>query len=407
MKLQLAVLFGGKSVEHEISVISALQAAAALDREKYDVIPLYLTKDNEFYTGEDVGRIEAYRDIPALLARSQQVVPARLGGKAVLLRQPAKAFGKQTLAELDCVFPIVHGTNAEDGTIQGLLRLLGVPFVGCDILASAVGMDKYVMKTVFKDNGIPVLDCLCVRTAEYDADPDAALAALQKRFRFPVIVKPVNLGSSVGITKAGDEDALRRALELAFQFAPKVLVEPAVQSLQEINCAVLGDADSARASVCEEPLNAEEILSYENKYMSGGGKGGKTGAKSAPAGGSKGAGMASLDRRIPADIPPALETRIRELAVRAFQCIDAAGVARIDFLLDKESGDVWLNEINTIPGSLSFYLWEPAGLAYRDLLREMVDLAFRRARQQEDLTFSFETNVLAGAKIGGSKGIGN
>jgi len=396
MKLKLAVLFGGKSVEHEISVITALQAVAALDREKYDVLPVYITKDNAFYIGEAVGDIAAYRDIGALLKKSQQVVPAKLEGKAVLLRHPAKAFGNNVLAELDCVFPIVHGTNAEDGTLQGLLRLLGAPFVGCDVTASALGMDKYAQKCVFKCAGIPVLDCVTLRAAEYDMDPEAALGSAET-IGYPAVVKPVNLGSSVGITKVDGREALQKALELAFRFAPRVLAEPAVQNLREINCAVLGDADGARASVCEEPLNADEILSYENKYMSGGKT--KAGQKTAQA--SK--GMASLDRKIPADIPEELAGRIQALAVKAFQVLDCNGVARIDFLMDGRTGEVWLNEINTIPGSLSFYLWEASGLPYPRLLDEMVRLAFARQRTQEDLLFSFDTNVLANAKLGGTK----
>jgi len=397
MKLKLAVLFGGKSVEHEISVISALQAVAALDAApgaapgKYDVLPVYLTKDNAFYIGPAVGQLEAYKDIPALLKQSQQVIPARIDNRAVLLRHPAKAFGSNILAEMDCVFPIVHGTNVEDGTLQGLLRLLGVPFVGCDVTASAIGMDKYAQKCVFKDAGIPVLDCVTLRAAAYDLDAEEALDQIEK-LGFPLIVKPVNLGSSVGITKAGDMESLQKALELAFQFSARVLVEPAVQNLREFNCSVLGDADEARASVCEEPLNADEILSYENKYMSGGK------SKQAP---SK--GMASLDRKIPADIPEELAERIQNLAVKAFQALDCNGVARIDFLMDGKTGEVWLNEINTIPGSLSFYLWEPSDLPYPQLLDEMVKLAYKRSRGQEDLLFSFDTNILANANIGGTK----
>ena len=398
MKLKLAVLFGGKSVEHEISVITALQAAAALNRDKYDVLPVYITKDNAFYIGENVGKIEAYKDIGALLKGSQQVIPAKINGKAVLLRHPAKAFGNNVLAALDCVFPIVHGTNAEDGTLQGLLRLLGVPFAGCDVTASALGMDKFAQKCVFKCAGIPVLDCVTAQASEYDLEPEAVRARAEQ-LGYPVIVKPVNLGSSVGISKADDREALEKALELAFRFAARVLIEPAVQNLREINCAVLGSADEARVSVCEEPLNADEILSYENKYMSG--KKSKTGAKSASGGNSK--GMASLDRKIPADIPDDLSKKIQALAVKAFQALDCNGTARIDFLMDGKTGEVWLNEINTIPGSLSFYLWEPSGLPYPKLLDEMIRLAFARQRAQEDIVFTFDTNVLANAKLGGTK----
>jgi len=255
-------------------------------------------------------------------------------------------------------------------------------------------MDKYAQKCVFRDAGIPVLDCVTLRATEYDLDAEEALERIEK-LGFPLIVKPVNLGSSVGITRADGREALQKALELAFQFSARVLVEPAVQNLREFNCAVLGDADEARASVCEEPLNADEILSYENKYMSG------EQSKSASGGGSK--GMAGQARKIPADIPGELTGRIQKLAVKAFQALDCNGVARIDFLMDGESGEVWLNEINTIPGSLSFYLWEASGLPYPRQLDEMVKLAFKRAREQEDLLFSFDTNVLANAQLGGAK----
>jgi D-alanine-D-alanine ligase len=399
LKLNLAVIFGGMSVEHEISVISALQAIASLDLNRYAVTPIYLTKKNTFYVGEDIGKIEAYKDIPALLRKSQEVLPAKVGGKAAILRHPAKTFGKNLLGTFDAVFPIVHGTNAEDGTLQGFLRLLGVPFVGCDVGASAIGMDKYAMKTLCKDCGIPVLDCVCVAAARYNEDQEGLLRGIMQKFEFPMIVKPVNLGSSVGISKAKDEASLQAALDLALRFATRALVEPCVRNLREINCAVLGDISSARASVCEEPLNADEILSFENKYMRQG-KGGKTGGA---AGRGQKAGMASLSRKIPADITDAQREQIQSLAVRAFQAIDGNGVARIDFLMDGATGEIWLNEINTIPGSLSFYLWEPTGLPYGKLLDEMIRLAFKRHREQEDLMFSFDSNVLANASFGGTK----
>ncbi|MCM1120275.1 MAG: D-alanine--D-alanine ligase [bacterium] len=389
MKIKLAVLFGGRSVEHEISIISALQACEYIDRDKYEVIPLYMTKEGEFYTGEQMGDIERYRDIPALLKESTRVLLLREDGRVNLVRYPMKKFGSNVLSSVDVVFPIVHGTNVEDGTLQGYLQTLGLPYVGCDVLSSAVGMNKYVMKTVFKDNDIPVLDCLCCNLTDF-ADVERLLERIEAKFPYPVIVKPINLGSSVGISKASDRAALEEALSLAFTFAQKVLVEPAIQQLKEINCAVLGDELEAEASECEEPLNAEDILTYEDKYV-GGGKGGSK-------------GMASLSRAIPANISPERREEIRQMAVKAFQCLGCSGVARIDFMIDKETDRVYLNEINTIPGSLAFYLWEPLGLKYPQLLERMIQLALKRHRENEKLTFSFETNVLAGVKLGGSKG---
>lgn len=391
MKIRLAVIFGGKSVEHEISVISALQACEYIDRDKYEVIPLYMTKTGEFYTGEQMGNIERYRDIPALLKESTRVLLLNEEDRVDLVRYPMKKFGNNVLGSIDVAFPIVHGTNVEDGTLQGYLQTLGLPYVGCDVLSSAVGMNKYVMKTVFKDNDIPVLDCVCCNLTDY-ADVEKLMDGVEGKFSYPVIVKPINLGSSVGISKASDRGQLEEALNLAFTFAPKVLIEPAIRQLKEINCAVLGDELEAEASECEEPLNAEEILTYEDKYI-GGGK---------SKGGSK--GMASLSRAIPANISQERREEIRQMAVRAFKCLGCSGVARIDFMIDKETDKVYLNEINTIPGSLAFYLWEPVGVSYPQLLERMIQLALKRHRENRKLTFSFDTNVLAGVKLGGVKG---
>lgn len=388
MKIKVAVIFGGKSVEHEISIISAVQAMEYISREKYEVIPLYMTKENVFYTAESMTNIEEFKDIPALLKKSTRVILMQEEGKVNIVRYPLKKFGSSVINTIDVAFPIVHGTNVEDGALQGYLQTLGLPYVGCDVLASAVGMNKYVMKTVFKDNDIPVLDCCCYNQNDFE-DLEGLLGRIEEKFSYPVIVKPINLGSSVGISKASNREKLEEALTLAFTFAAKVLVEPAIEQLQEINCAVLGNDLEAEASECEQPLNGEEILSYEDKYI-GGGK--KTGPSK---------GMASLSRAIPAHISDEMRETIRTMAVKAFQCLGCNGVARIDFMIDKATGKVYLNEINTIPGSLSFYLWEPVGVKYPELLDRMIMLALKRNRDNERLLFSFETNVLAGVKLGG------
>ncbi len=394
MKIRMAVVFGGKSVEHEISIISAIQAIQSMDAGKYEITPVYMTKSNEFYVGDRIGDIEAYKDIKTLLAASRRVVWIRTDGRVQLVLYPMKKFGSSVVTDVDIVFPIVHGTNVEDGSLQGFFHTLDVPFVGCEVLASAVGMDKYVMKTVLKDNGIPVLDCLRFTTSDY-ADTDSLIKSVENKMSYPVIVKPVNLGSSVGIKKAHDTASLRDAVDLAFTFSPRILVEPAISNLREINCSVLGDYSAAEASECEEPFNTDEILSYEDKYI-GGSKG--SGAKSS---GSK--GMASLKRKIPADLTPEKRSEIRDMAVRTFQSLECNGVARIDFMIDKDTDKVYVNEINTIPGSLSFYLWEPLGMAYKDMLDRCIDLAFKRAREAAQVTYAFDTNVLSGVKLGGCK----
>ena len=398
MKIKVGVLFGGKTVEHEISVISAIQAMGYLDTNKYDVIPIYITKNNEFYVGEDVGKIESYTDINSLIKNSQRVVMVWDENKVKLIKYPQKMLSKSYVDYIDIAFPVVHGTNVEDGTLQGYLQMMNIPYVGCDVLSSAVGMDKYVMKTVLKDNGIPVLDCKCYTANQYDENEDALIEEIESTIGYPVIVKPVNLGSSIGISKAENRTELYDSLETAFQYATKVLIETAVQNLKEINCSVLGDYESAEASECEEPVSSDKILTFAEKYIGdGSAKGAKGGVKSS--GGSK--GMATLKRKIPADITPEQRDTIRELAVKAFKCLGCGGVSRIDFMMDTKTGNIWLNEINTIPGSLSFYLWEPVGVKYTELLDRMISLALKRERENENITYTFDSNVLQGVKLGG------
>ncbi len=390
------MLFGGNSVEHEVSIISGLQAFHALDREKYEPIPLYLTKDNRFFTGEAMAEIKNYSDLKTCLQNGIQVTLMNGENGVEMTRFPQKKFGNNSVGSFEVVLPVVHGTNVEDGTLMGYLELLGVPYASCDVVSSALGMDKGRMKSVLREAGVPVLPAVEVTGQEYAAAAEAVLDRVEKELGYPVVVKPVNLGSSVGISKAGDRSALERSLDLAAQFSARILIEHAVPNLREINCSVLGDMYEAEASVCEEPLNATDILSYQDKYMSGGSKGGSKGGKSG--------GMSDLKRRCPADIPDEMTKQVQEYAVATFKALGCLGVSRIDFLNDKETGELWVNEINTIPGSLSFYLWEAAGVPFAELLDRMIALAFKRERERQALTFSYETNLLAGAAAGLSTG---
>ena len=389
-KTKVAVIFGGNSVEHEVSIISGLQAYAALDRDKYDVIPLYLSKDNRFYTGEGIGDIKSYTDISACLKNADEVIPVKGKQGVDLVYYPLKRFGRSVAASFDVVLPVVHGTNVEDGTLMGFLELLGVPYAACDVTASALSMDKMRMKAVLAAAGLPVLPALQFTGQAYASDSETVMGKIEDTFAYPVIVKPVNLGSSVGISRATDRQSLQASLDLAAGFSERSLVERAVPKLREINCAVLGDEFDAQASVCEEPINATDILSYSDKYMSGG-----KGAK-----GSKSGGMADLKRRCPAQLPDGMTEQVQALSVKAFQALGCLGVARIDYLNDTETGELWINEINAIPGSLSFYLWEAAGISFSQLLDRLIALAFKRHREREVLTFSYETNLLAGAAEG-------
>ncbi len=391
MKIKIGVFFGGQSVEHEVSIISALQAVNNFNKEKYDIIPIYISKENEFFVGEKIKDIEAYKSIPALLKNSQKVILVNENNKLNLIKYPLKKFKNNIYDYIDIAFPVVHGTNVEDGTLQGYLKTLKIPFSGCDVTSSAVGMDKYIMKTILKEEGIPVLNCLKTDYKNYNKNKDGFIKKIEENISYPVIVKPINLGSSVGIKKADNKEKLEEALDYAFQFATDVLVEKAITNLREINCSVLGDYEEAIASECEEPIGSDEILSYEDKYLNG--------SKNS---GSK--GMCDTKRKLPADISDGIKEKIQTLAVKTFKALNCNGVSRIDFMLDADTDTVWVNEINTIPGSLSFYLWEASGIKYPDLLDRMVKLALKRERENKNISYSFDTNILSGVKLGGSKG---
>ena len=391
MKINLAVFFGCCSTEHEVSIISAVQAMHSIDRNKYNVIPVYVKKNGEAVTGDALFDIEQYKNLPTLLKKVRSVSFCR-ENDTVLMRCSGGAFRKKDV-RIDVAFPVVHGTNCEDGTIQGFFEFLRLPYVGCDIISSAVGMDKVFFKDVLSAAGLPVIPCVHFYSRDFFENRDALLDRIEKEIGYPVIVKPANLGSSIGIKKADNRTVLDDAINAAANFADKILVERAVTGLREINCSVLGDYDKCESSVCEEPVACDEILSFEDKYV----RGNKSG------GASK--GMSSLSRKIPADITKEKTEEIRTLACDVFKALGGCGISRIDFILDTEDGDrVYVNEINTIPGSLSFYLWDATGLPYGALLDRAIELAFRRERKKASLNFTFESNILAGISLGGSKG---
>ncbi len=396
MKTKVAVIFGGKSVEHEVSIISGLQAFAALNREKYDPVPLYISKENRLYTGKVLEDVKAFRDMAACLKAATQVVLVPSAKGVQMVRYPAPKFGKAVVDTFEVAIPVVHGTNVEDGTLMGYLEMLNVPYAACDVTSSAVGMDKYLMKLVLERAGLPVLPANLYSAKEYICNSEDVLQKIEQDCPYPLIVKPANLGSSVGISKACDRKQLVAAMDLAVQFTDKVLVERAVENLREINCAVLGDEQDAIASACEQPLGAGDILSFGDKYLSGGSK---EGAKT---GGTKSSGMQSLKRQCPAELPEGMTETVQRLAVETFKALGCMGVSRVDFLNDTKTGELWVNEINTIPGSLAFYLWEAAGIPFDELMDRLVKAAFKRARAREALTFTYESNILAG--FGGTKG---
>ncbi|WP_242452636.1 D-alanine--D-alanine ligase family protein [Duncaniella freteri] len=367
MKTNIGVFFGGRSTEHEISVISASQAMHAINRDKYDVTPIYISKQGRFYTGDALFDVANYRDIPSLLAKCTQVYMEPSYGDYNLYRVKKPMFGSAVLTTLDVVIPVLHGSNVEDGIFEGVLETIGIPYAGCNTLASANGMDKITMKMILRECGVPVIDYVWFTDKEWFKKRDELIARIEDKIGYPVIVKPANLGSSVGIGRAANREQLIGKIEIAEKYSSRIIVEHMVDNLKEINCSVLGDCDEYRSSVLEEPIKSAEILSYEDKYM-----GGTKGAK----------GMQASQKRIPADLPAGMTERIRFLAGETFRVLGCHGVSRIDFIIDDDTKEIFVNEINTIPGSLSFYLWEATGLSFDALMDTLVKLALKRKREQ-------------------------
>ena len=392
MKIKVGVFFGGKSVEHEVSVITAIQAIENMDKEKYEAIPIYIAKDNKMYCGEKIGDISYYKDIDSLLKDSIQIMIAQKDNKVAILRCDKKVFQNEVYDYIDVAFPIVHGSNVEDGTIEGFLKMFNIPYVGSDVIASGVCMDKYFCKCILKDNGIPVLDCIRIGSKDYNDDSNKVLNEIEAKFAYPVIVKPANLGSSVGIKIAKNRDELIDAIENASMYSRKLLIERAIKNLKEVNCSVVGDYEFAKASECEEPVKTDEILSYKDKYV-GGGK--KTGAAKS---------MNASCLKLPADISNEVREKIQQIALKTFHVIDCSGVIRIDFMIDQDSNEIFVNEINSIPGSLSFHLWRATNLEYTKLLDELIELALKRDREERSITNSFDSNILSGISMSGLKG---
>ncbi|MDE5959815.1 MAG: D-alanine--D-alanine ligase [Muribaculaceae bacterium] len=392
MKTNIGVFFGGRSTEHEISVISACQAMAAIDRDRYDVTPVYITKQGRFYTSPELTEVKNYRDVPALLSRCTEVYMRPVYGDYNLYPVKTPFFGSaKPAATLDVVIPVLHGSNGEDGIFEGVLETIGIPYAGCDTLASANGMDKITMKMILRSEGVPVVPYLWFTDKQWFSRRDDLIERIEQELGYPVIVKPANLGSSVGIGRAADRSQLIERIEDAERYSTRIIVEHMVEQLQEINCSVLGDADDYRMSVLEEPIKSGEILSYEDKYM----------------GGSKGAkGMQASEKRIPADLPDDVTKRIQFLAGETFRVLGCHGVSRVDVIVDRADGQIYVNEINTIPGSLSFYLWEATGLKFADLMDTLVKLALKRKREAGQKTVSYDQNIFAmGGGVKGVKGV--
>lgn len=360
-KLHVAVIFGGRSGEHEVSLMSARSVLSVLNPEKYDVMQIGITHEGKWLTGEDViGKFESGK-----IKELEPVIVSPDPSEAGLYRlhSTQRAQKLEKLSDVDVYFPVLHGTFGEDGTIQGLFEMANAAYVGASVVGSAVGMDKGVFKEVMRSIGVPVVDSIVVLRAEIEKDMNAVIEKAEKVSAYPIFTKPANLGSSVGVTKCRSRSDLQEGLMEAALYDRRVLVERGVANAREIEVSVLGN-DEPRASVPGEILPSREFYSYEAKYIDG-----------------------TSGLLIPADLPQETTTRIQELAVRAFKAVDAAGMARVDFLLDKDSGEVYLNELNTIPGftKISMYpkLWEASGMSYPQLVDRLIELAMQRKAERD------------------------
>jgi D-alanine-D-alanine ligase len=376
-KIKVAVIFGGRSGEHEVSLVSAQSVMNALNPERYEIIPVGVRRDGAWIVGHNPMRALKHEDFTATRSAAMFADPSKQGVWAAVeetgagpgqheLAAPSRTGKLATLSEVDVVFPVLHGTFGEDGTVQGLLELAGVPYVGAGVLCSALAMDKISFKDVVKSHGLPIGDYVWTTRRRWRAEPEAVMDEIAMRLGYPVFIKPANLGSSVGISKCRDRESLCRGLEEAARYDRRILAEWAVPNAREIEVSVLGNEDPI-ASVAGEVVPSREFYSYAAKYIDEGDRASKL--------------------LIPAPLDDALSMQIRELAVETYKAIDGAGMARVDFLLDGDTNEVYLNEVNTIPGftPISMYpkLWEATGIPYPELLDRLVDLALDRYEENQ------------------------
>ena len=389
-KIKVAVLFGGQSPEHEVSIITGIQVMNALDKSKYEVVPIYVTKDGRWVRGDNSFLLPAtFKNLEAAVSRKQTIIfssdPTKPG---FVVESPRLSFSKAFLTEeIDVIFPAFHGRYGEDGAIQGLLEVSGIPYVGCDVQSSAIGMDKAFSKQVARAIGVSVLNDTWVISSVWVKDKKKALKDVKYKMDFPVFVKPAHLGSSIGITKARDIKELEDALDVAFFYDTKVVVEKSLENAKEVNISILGN-NPYEVSVCEMPVSSGDVLSFEDKYITKG-KASK--------------GMASAQRLIPAPIKKETAKKIEDYANKFFAEIGGQGIARIDFLVSHDEKEIYFNEINTMPGSVAFYLWKEKGITFDKLVQKLIDLGMKRSEEKKKLITTFKSNILSG--FSSTKGI--
>ena len=395
MKKQVGVIFGSRSCEREVSIISAVQLMRHADQEKYDIIPVYIDESGNWYTGDALKDIGSFKPFNPDKKGITKVFPDLSSGSGALLTHARGTglFSKDRIeiaARIDVYIIVMHGLHGEDGTIQGLLELANVPYTSTSVAGSALGMDKIMMKQFFRGADLPVLPGIGVTRTRYLSEPKSVFEEVEKELGYPVFVKPANLGSSIGVSRADDRESLEDSLELAFEYDRRVLIEAGLDKPIELNCSVLGYDEEIEASPIEMPINQDEFLDFKDKYLA--------------SGGSK--GMASLHRVLPAPIEDELRDEIQEMSRKIFRMLDCKGVVRIDYMFDKNAGKLYITEINTIPGSLAFYLWENAGVAYTRLIDRMVGYAEKAHGDKNRANYAYTSDILKGVSFGtkGAKG---
>jgi len=389
-KRTVGVIFGSRSVEHDVSIVTAQQVMQALRPEKYEVVPIYITRDGRWTTGAALRDLKTFQadNITEMMGMQEVVLSPNPHHHGIIVPPLGGTFRRNKLRRLDVVFPALHGSHGEDGTLQGLLELADLPYVGAGVMASAITRDKIMLKAVLAQSGIPVVKHVSFTRPEWTSGPDVILARIASELGYPVFVKPASLGSSIGVARANDAEEARTYINIAANFDRRILIETALLNVKEINCAVMG-LNTIRASVLEQPVTWQEFLTYEEKYMRSEGA----------------AGMKGAERKIPAPISDELTKRIQEMAVTAFKAVDGRGTARVDFLLREETGEVYLNEINTLPGSMAFYLWQAENKSPSQVVDELIQLAFDAHAEKRKTVYNYKTGLIAHAAAKGLKGM--
>ncbi len=391
MKIKVGVIFGGESVEHEVSIITAVQAMEFMDKEKYEPIPIYISKDRTWYTGAMLKEMDIYRDFDSLKRYAKKVMLIKKDGRYCL--QATHGLFKNVVTDIDIAFPIVHGKGVEDGTLAGMLEQIGVPFVGPKVLGASIGQDKVVQKQLLEANKLPVTEYTWFYDYEYLQNTEKIEKEIEK-LGYPVIVKPALLGSSIGIKVVKEKNKLKEAVMDAINYDTKILVEKMVSNLLEVDCAVLGNYEIQETSLIGEMITDNDFLTFEDKYISGGGKKGPSKKMNNT--------ISTSGFEIPASLTEEMKEEIYDLSKKAFKALNLSGVTRFDFLVDKKSKKIYINEPNTIPGCLAFFFFTPAGKEYTKLLDEMITFAIKDYKHEHTKVTSFESNVLS-TYSGGAK----